>query len=105
MQLRALRFGFLQDGDVGVGVFPQREEVVVRGAGFRSVALHGVSAGEAEMRERSNGFVDHNTSMVQDFLKLSRSFATLMCGQICFPTHKDWIHCGPTVNTVSGLHP
>ena len=27
MQLRVLGFGFLQDGDVGVGVFPEREEI------------------------------------------------------------------------------
>ena len=26
-QLRVLRLGFLQDGDVGVGVFPESEEV------------------------------------------------------------------------------
>jgi hypothetical protein len=28
LQLGVLRFGFLQDGDVGVGVFPGREDVV-----------------------------------------------------------------------------
>jgi hypothetical protein len=27
LQLRVLRLGLLQDGDVGVGVFPEREEV------------------------------------------------------------------------------
>ena len=27
LQLRVLRLGFLQDGDVGIGVFPEREEV------------------------------------------------------------------------------
>jgi hypothetical protein len=26
MQLRVLRFGLLQDGDVGIGVFPEGEE-------------------------------------------------------------------------------
>jgi len=31
LQLRVLRFGLLQDGDVGVGVFPESEEVVVGG--------------------------------------------------------------------------
>ena len=31
LQLRVLRFGFLQDGDIGVGVFPQREEILVSG--------------------------------------------------------------------------
>jgi hypothetical protein len=29
LQLGVLRFGFLQDGDVGVGVFPQREEILI----------------------------------------------------------------------------
>ncbi len=31
LQLRVLRLGFLQDGDVGVGVFPEREEILVGG--------------------------------------------------------------------------
>ena len=31
LQLRPLRFGFLQDGDVGVGVFPEGEEIFVDG--------------------------------------------------------------------------
>jgi len=33
LQLRVLRLGFVQDGDVGVGVgvFPEREEVLVGG--------------------------------------------------------------------------
>jgi hypothetical protein len=29
LQLRILGFGLLQDGEVGVGVFPEREEVFV----------------------------------------------------------------------------
>jgi hypothetical protein len=37
LQLRVLRFGFLQDRNVGVGVFPQREEVLVSGAALDAV--------------------------------------------------------------------
>jgi hypothetical protein len=44
LQLRVLRLGFLQDGDVGVGVFPEGEEVLVGGASFQSVAREGISA-------------------------------------------------------------
>src|SRR5215472_17782450 len=33
-QLRVLRFGLLQDGDVRVGVFPESEEVLIRSACF-----------------------------------------------------------------------
>ena len=31
LQLRVFRFGFLQDGNARVGVFPQREEIFVVG--------------------------------------------------------------------------
>ena len=31
LQLRILRLGFFQDGNVGVGVFPEREEIFVTG--------------------------------------------------------------------------
>jgi len=31
LQLRVFRLGLLQNGDVGVGVFPECEEVLIRG--------------------------------------------------------------------------
>jgi hypothetical protein len=40
LQLRVLRLGLLQDGDVGVGVFPEGKEVLIGGASFRGAALH-----------------------------------------------------------------
>jgi len=44
LQLCVFRFGFLQDRDVRVGVFPEREEILIGGAGFGGVPLQGVSA-------------------------------------------------------------
>ena len=46
LQLRVLRLGLLQDGDVGVGVFPEREEVLIFGAGRGGITRHRVGAGE-----------------------------------------------------------
>jgi hypothetical protein len=68
LQFRVLRFGFLQDGNVRVGVFPQREKILVRSLGFRSVALQHIGAGETEMRERADGFVDDDSAVVEYFL-------------------------------------
>jgi len=34
LQLRVLRLGFLEDWDVGVGVFPEGDEILVLSAGF-----------------------------------------------------------------------
>ena len=39
VQLRVLRLGLLQDGDVGVGVFPEREEIFVGGERRTRAAL------------------------------------------------------------------
>jgi hypothetical protein len=46
------RFRCDQDGDIGVGVFPKREEIIVGGLRFGGVTLLRVGAGETEMRER-----------------------------------------------------
>jgi len=51
LQLCVLRLGLLQDGDVGVGVFPEGEEIIVGGAGFDGVVLHGIGSADLEMRE------------------------------------------------------
>jgi hypothetical protein len=42
LQLPVLRSHFLQDGDAGVGVFPESEEIMIGGSGLRRVALTGV---------------------------------------------------------------
>ena len=42
LQLRVLRLGFLQDGDVGVGVFLEGEEIFVGGFRLGGIACHGV---------------------------------------------------------------
>ena len=42
LQLCVFCLGLLEDRDVGVGVFPEREEILVGSAGFGRVALQGV---------------------------------------------------------------
>jgi hypothetical protein len=50
MQLGVLSLGFLQDGNVRVGVFPQREEILIRSACFRGVALQRIGTCETKVR-------------------------------------------------------
>jgi hypothetical protein len=49
LEFGGFEFGLLEDGDVGVGVFPEGEEVMVGGFGVGGVALELIGAGEAEM--------------------------------------------------------
>jgi len=51
LQLRVLGLCLHQDRDVGVGVLPQREEVLIGGAGFGGVARCREGAGEAKTSE------------------------------------------------------
>jgi hypothetical protein len=48
MNLQIFGFGLLQDGNVGV--VPECEEILIRGACFGGVALHRVGAAEAGER-------------------------------------------------------
>ena len=90
-QLRVLRLRSDENGNVRVGVFPEREEILIGRLGFGGVALHGIGSADLEMRECTDGFVEHNSAMVEDFLELGGGFAALMRGQIGFAAHKDGI--------------
>ena len=57
LQLRVFRLGIFRMRYVGVGVFPQREEILIGRLGSRHVALQDIGVSETEMRECSDGFV------------------------------------------------
>src|ERR1700684_3815249 len=93
LQLRVLRFGLLQDGDVGVGVFPEGEEVFVgcEGANARGVGI-GSARGfrpkdfgrsHAQARQSSRPAVPDDAAVVENFLKFGSSGVVLSRGQIC----------------------
>src|ERR1035437_8882167 len=69
LQLRVFRLGLLQDGHVGIGIFPESEEILICDTCFGRVALHGVSAGETEASQRAPGKVPHYAAVVDELLK------------------------------------
>src|SRR5437868_15325428 len=82
LQLCVLRLGLLQDGNVGVGVFPERKEVLIGALCFGCVAVHCVGATKLKLRERTQRKIKHDTAMVQKLLELSRCRLTLTCKQV-----------------------
>src|SRR5215469_15636174 len=54
LQLCVLRLGLLEDGDVGVRVFPQRKKILISVAGLGCIALEHIGAGETKLRKRMN---------------------------------------------------
>ena len=70
LQLGVLSFRRYENGDICIRIFPKREELLIRGTGFGVVALHRVGSADLEMRECSEGRVQYDATMANDFLKL-----------------------------------
>jgi hypothetical protein len=69
-QHRVLGFSSLKDGDVRIGVFPQREEILIRLARGCVVAPHRLRSSELQMRQRSGDEVVHDARIIDDLLEL-----------------------------------
>ena len=104
LQLRVLGFGLLQDRDVGIGVFPQREEVFVSGmsknAGGigirapRSSRLQRIRTRHAQTRQGSGPEVPHDATVVENFFEFRGSLRALPSREIYFPANVCRIQAG-----------
>jgi len=56
-QLGVLGFRSNEDENIGVGIFPEREKILIRRTGFGGVTLHGVGSADLKMRECSEGYL------------------------------------------------
>src|SRR5438093_12337536 len=77
LQLRVLRLGLLQDGDVGVGVFPEGEEILIRDACFCRVTHEFVAARLANKGKGNNWVVGTKAVQITDTLKFVCSLLPL----------------------------
>src|SRR5271157_230258 len=91
LQLRVLRLRLLQDGNIGVGIFPEGEEVQVRSLSLGSIALHGVGSCQLQTGQCTNWVADHDSRVIQDLAEFRRGLGALMCCEIRLASHKDRI--------------
>src|ERR1035437_2293236 len=104
LQLGVLRLGLLQNGDVGVGVFPEGEKILVccqsTNAGsvgistLRGSRLQGVGTRHSQTRQRSRPAVPDDAAVVDDLLKLGGGSTALSGCQICHSAHIRRIEAG-----------
>ena len=87
LQLCVLHLRFFQDGNLGIGVLPKSEEILILLASLGCVTLHSVSAGHAEIRQHAERVANHDSAMIHNFLKFPGGFGTLVGGQVCLATH------------------
>src|SRR5580692_1277005 len=94
LQLRVLGLCLLQDGDVGIAVFPQNEEILIGGFCFGGVALHGISSSQLKMSQYADGIADHDSGVIQNLLKFPGGLSAMVRGQMRLSTHINGIE-GP----------
>ena len=82
LQLCVLGFGLLGDGDVGVRMFPQHQEILIGGPSFGLVSRQCIGPAQLQVRQCTYGISDHDSAMAENFLELDGSFPALVCGQV-----------------------
>ncbi len=80
LQLRVLGFGLLQDGDVGVGIFPEGEEIFVGGECFGLVASERIRPAQSQARQCSRRAAPGDSTMVAQPGRVSNALAALNMG-------------------------
>src|SRR5438445_4655826 len=69
LQFRVVRLGLLQDWDVGVGIFPECQEILIRAFCFGHIAVNRVGSSKLKMRERTQRKIQNDTAMIEEFLE------------------------------------
>jgi len=101
----------LQNGSVGVGVFPQGEEIFVGGErpdpggiGIRSLRgprLQGVGPSHSQMCQGSRPAVPDDAAVVENLLKLDSGFLALSGCEICVSTDIHVIEAGNIIDELN----
>src|SRR5580692_7087500 len=86
LRLRVFGLGGDEDGNVGVGAFPKRKELLISSSALSGVAGHGAGACEAQVSQRPIHMSGDEAMVVEDFLKLGRSLFPGLQFQICQAT-------------------
>ena len=90
-QLRVLHLGFLKDGNAGVGIFPEREEVLIRSPGFGRISRNNVGPSQPQMRQCAGQLVLNYAGVIEDLLELGGSGGALLHCQIRLTSQVDRI--------------
>jgi hypothetical protein len=65
MQLRILRFGLFEDGNIGIGVFPEDKEILIRGSRPGVFSRDCVCPAQLQVRQYTDGIADHDSTVRQ----------------------------------------
>jgi hypothetical protein len=98
MKLGVLRFSGDENGNVLVGVFPQCEEILISRLGLSGVALHGLGAGEAQVRQCPGPAVPDDAAVVEDSLEFDYGRISICRRQVRLASNIHGVKTGILIN-------
>src|SRR5271168_408539 len=85
--LSVFRFSLLENGHVGVRIFPQRHKILISSPRLPRIALQRISPPQAQMRQRTQGKIPDQITMVNNFLELRRGLGPFPHLQVSLPSN------------------
>src|ERR1022692_3808157 len=77
-KLAVFRFGLLEDRDVGVGVFPEAEEILVGSLCLAPISRQSERPAQLQARQCAYGIGENDARVVEDLLELRGGFGAPM---------------------------
>src|SRR5664279_6183064 len=77
----------MEDGDVGVSIFPESKEILIRLAGGFLVAHHRLGPPELQVRKSTKDEISYNSPVVEHFLEFRCSLLPLARFEVRLPTN------------------
>ena len=90
-QFGVFRPGLVDDWQVGVGIFPDRENILVSSVSFGRVAGVGENPSQLQARHRAYGVGHNDARVIQELLEFHRGFGFPLRFHISQPSHVGWM--------------
>jgi hypothetical protein len=77
LQLGVFPFRFFENRNIGIGIFPQGEEILIGGPRLEPVSRHGIGRAQLQMRQRADRIPGYDPSVVENLLELGGRYIDL----------------------------
>src|SRR5713226_9889022 len=94
LQFSEFSAGRPEDRNVGVGIFPEAQEILIGSTGGAGIPTQSLSAGLTEPAEGPGPTIDNHSPTVLNFLKLRKRLHPLLHCQIGLPAQIRRNHAG-----------
>jgi hypothetical protein len=95
----------MQDGEIGISVFPKRKEILVGSLCLGLVSRESARSGELQARQCTPGKGPYPPSVINELLKFGRCRIPVVEDEIGFSAQVDWLTQGHLSTSITNTSP